>query len=396
MAPKEYPGREAPQGKEAPDLKGNKKKVHWDDSDARNVYANVAQVKATREEFILLFGRSQRRGQVDQNDIRVQLNEQIVLNPIAAKRLAIQLNKGIQAYESSFGFLGEKALLYEGLQPTTTLRPPTFRSAKGTEKVDLLFQFLKDQKVEPAFERSCEFLAKTLLDNRFLLGFEKSMIGRNPDEKIMGICTRMNMPEDFLAAFLENLPEANIVGFGFGEHEGTCIVKAYLEFGVRFYRAIKSKPHKPEPYQSHLGFKWYAEDNTKKAMARYTCFPGYTTEEMQERLSEDFYGDKAGGPFEIVKGILDLASSKVNKERFLYLDVKEENNPRSSFDINVYGANLQLQEVYPFLLDMCRHYSIPEKQFLNLYEPAKTHILGHLAGGIDREGRDFFTIYYGE
>jgi len=117
---------------------------------------------------------------------------------------------------------------------------------------------------------------------------------------------------------------------------------------------------------------------------------------MQERLSEDFYGDKAGGPFEIVKGILDLASSKVNKERFLYLDVKEENNPRSSFDINVYGANLQLQEVYPFLLDMCRHYSIPEKQFLNLYEPAKTNILGHLAGGIDREGRDFFTIYYGE
>jgi len=62
----------------------------------------------------------------------------------------------------------------------------------------------------------------------------------------------------------------------------------------------------------------------------------------------------------------------------------------------VYGANLELQEVYPFLLDMCRHYSIPEEQFHNLYEPTKTQILGHLAGGIDREGRDFFTIYFGE
>jgi Protein of unknown function (DUF3467) len=395
MAMKEYTGREAPQGKEALALESNKKMITWDDSDARNVYANVAQVKATRDEFMLLFGASQ-TGHADQNDLRVQLNERIVLNPVTAKRLAIQLNKGIQAYESSFGFLDGKGVLHERLKPTPPLRPPTFKSAKGAEKVDLLFQFLEEQKVRPAFERSCEFLAKTLLENRFLLGFEKSMIGRNPNEKLMGVCVRMNMPEDFLAVFLGNLPEANIVGFGFGEHGGTCIVKAYLEFGVRFYRAIKSKPHNPDPYLSHLGFKWDTENNTRKALARYTCFPGYTTEEIQERLSDDFYGDKAGGPFEIVKGILDLASSKVSKERFLYLDVKEEHNPRSSFDINVYGANLQLQEVYPFLLDMCRHYSIPEKQFLNLYEPAKTHILGHLAGGIDREGRDFLTLYYGE
>lgn len=395
MAPKEYTGREAPQGKEALALESNKKRITWDGSDAHNVYANVAQVKASREEFMLLFGASQ-TGQAEQNDLRVQLNERIILNPGAAKRLAIQLNKGIQAYESSFGFLDGKAVLHERLKPTPPLSWPTFKSVKGAEKADRLFQFLEDQKVRPAFERSCEFLAKTLLGNRFLLGFEKSMIRQNPGGNLLDICSRMNMPGDFMAVFLENLPEANIVGFGFGEHGGTCIVKAYLEFGVRFYRAVKSKLNKPEPYVSHLGFKWDAEDNTRKALARYTCFPDYTTEEMQERLSEDFYGAKAGGPFEIVKGILDVASSKASKERFLYLDVKEENNPRSSFDINVYGANLELQKVYPFLLDMCRHYSIPEKQFLNLYEPAKTQILGHLAGGIDREGRDFLTIYYGE
>ena len=395
MTLKEYPVREAPQGKEALTLKSNEKRIVWDNSDARSAYANVAQVKASRDEIMLLLGTSQ-KGQADQNELRVQLNERIVLNPVAAKRFAIQLNKSIRGYESRFGSLDGEAVLHERLKSTPLLRPPTFKSAKGAEKVGLLFQFLEDQKVKPAFERSCEFLAKTLLGNRFLLGFEKSMIRQNPDEKILGICEQMGIPVNFLESLQENLPEANIVGFGFGEHGGTCIVKAYLEFGVRFYRAIKSKLHKPEPYLSHMGFKWDAEDNTRKALARYTCFPGYTTEEMQERLSDDFYGDKAGGPFEIVKGILDLASSKVSKERFLYLDVKEENNPRSSFDINVYGANLQLQEVYPFLLDMCRHYSIPEEQFHKLYEPVKTHIFGHLAGGMDRQGRDFLTIYFGE
>jgi hypothetical protein len=28
--------------------------------------------------------------------------------------------------------------------------------------------------------------------------------------------------------------------------------------------------------------------------------------------------------------------------------------------------------------------------------PVESHILGHIAGGIDRHGRDFLTIYFGE
>jgi hypothetical protein len=115
-----------------------------------------------------------------------------------------------------------------------------------------------------------------------------------------------------------------------------------LEFGIRFYRAIKSKPHHPDPYLSHLGFKWDAADNTKCNLTLYTCFPGYTTEGMLERLSNDIYRDKAGSPFEIVKGILDLASSKVSRGRFLYLDVKEENNPRSVGTIRFLRSNFTI------------------------------------------------------
>jgi hypothetical protein len=379
---------------EKPASKDTQLKIIWDDSNASSVYANVAQVKATREEFMLLFGTSRPRHPA-QNELSAMLIKRIVLNPVTAKRLAIHLNKGIEDYESRFGSLNGETLLYERLIPTPSLRPPHFASAKGNEKASLLFQFLENQKIRPAFERSCEFIARKLLGNRFLLGLEKNMIRQNPDDKILDICERMGMPVNFLESFKENLPEANIVGFGFGEDEGTCIVKAYLEFGIRFYRAIKSKPHHPDPYLSHLGFKWDAADNTKCNLTLYTCFPGYTTEGMLERLSNDIYRDKAGSPFEIVKGILDLASSKVSRGRFLYLDVKEENNPRSSFDINVYGANLRLKEVYPFLLGICRHYSILEEQFHNLYEPMKTQIFGHLAGGIDREGRDFLSIYFG-
>jgi hypothetical protein len=380
---------------EKPPPKNTQFKIVWDDSNANSLYANVAQVKATREEFMLLFGTSPTQHPA-QSELSAMLTKRIVLSPVTAKRLALVLSKGLREYESRFGALDGEVITYERLMPTPALRPAHFASAKGNEKANLLFQFLEKEKIRPAFERSCEFLARKMLGNRFLLGFEKNMIGQNPDEKILDICERMEMPENFLESFRGSLPEANIVGFGFGEDEGTCTVKAYLEFGIRFYRAIKNNPRNPDPYLSHLGFKWDAEDNRRKALTRYTCFPGYTTEGILKRLSEDFYGDKAHSAFEIVKAILDLASNRVNRERFLYLDVKEENNPRSSFDINVYRANLRLEAVYPFLLGMCQHYSISEEQFRDLFEPRKTHVLGHLAGGVDGQGRDFLTIYFGE
>jgi hypothetical protein len=370
-------------------------KIVWDDSQAESLCANIAQVKASREEIMLLFGTS-RTAQADQNDLRVQLDKRIVLNPIAAKRLAIQLDNVIRQYESRFGYLEGNAVVQERLEPTPPLQPPLFESPKGAEKVRLLFQFLEEQKIAPAFERSCEFLESELSENRFLLGFEKRMIRERSDECLLEICTRLEMPSDFIETLGENLPEASIVGFGFGEDEGICMVKAYLEFGARFFRAIESKAREPDPYLSHLGFKWDAEDSTRKAFAKYTCLPNRSCQALLERLSQDFYGRDGRSPFDMLKGILELASRKVSQERFHYLDVKEESNPRASFDINVYGANLRLKDVYSFLLGISRHFSIPEERFQNWYEPAKGHILGHIAGGLDRKGRDFITLYFGE
>jgi hypothetical protein len=82
-------------------------------------------------------------------------------------------------------------------------------------------------------------------------------------------------------------------------------------------------------------------------------------------------------------------------EEHLYVEVEEEGNPRVSFDLNLYWANLLLGELYPYLLMMCRHFGIPEEDFHRHYEPVKTQIFGHLSGGTDRHGRDFLTVYYG-
>jgi hypothetical protein len=364
-------------------------------ADLHTAYANVAQVKASREEFMLLLGTSQ-TGPSAQKEIRVALNQQIIMSPVAAKRLSVLLNSVIHEYESRFGSLDNGVAFREELLPTPPLRPPSFRSALAVEKSDLCLRLLDRLNIKPAFERSFKFKEKSVLENRFLLGFEKDSIKTNPNEKILDICEQIGMPPDLMVTFLKNLPEASIVGFGFGENETTCIVKAYLEFGIRFYRAMKNKLLNPDPYLSHLGCKWGVSDNTKSVVTKYTCYPAYTTEDMLERLSSGLYKDKDSSRYAIVKGILELASGKVGNDKFLFLGVDEENNPRNSFDINLYRANLQIKDIYPFLLEMCRFYSISEKRFHELFEPIKTQIFGHIAGGIDRKGKDFFTIYFGE
>ena len=373
----------------------NPARIIWDDSKIRYFNPNIAQVKASRDEVMLLFGKRQ-GGHSDPNGICAKLNTRIILNPLAAKRFAVQLNKGIHDYELKFGSLDGKVITHKRLEPTPVMRPPRFRSAKGSQSVDLLFEFLKEQNISPAFERSFKVIDKKLFENRFLLGFEKDTISFDPDKKMVGISEKMGMPESFIEEFRQNLPESNIVGFGFGEEEMGCTVKAYLEFGDRFFRAIKSKPRNPDPYLSHLGFKWDAEDNTKKALTRYTCYPGYTSQEMITRLSKEFYAIKDNSPFEIVKGILDAASSKVNGLRFLFLEVREEDSHRASFDINVYGANLRLKELDPLISDIFRHYGLPQEKFQNVCGQMKNYVLGHIAGGTDRKGKDFLTIYSGE
>ena len=109
-----------------------------------------------------------------------------------------------------------------------------------------------------------------------------------------------------------------------------------------------------------------------------------------------FYGPELKSFFEIVEGILNLGTGKVGPEAFLYFEAEEGYNPRTSFDINMYSAKLQVNELYPLLLDMAGYFSIPLDRFNHFYEAVNDFRFGHLTGGKDREGRDFFTVYFWE
>lgn len=366
-----------------------------ENNEVKTLIAEVAQIKASQQQFMLLFGKRQ-AGPAAPGEIRATLDKQIIMSPFAAKQLLLLLVHRLRQWESEFGALDQEPFIREKLLPTPQMDPPPFRLKEAVEKAGLCLDLLRRLGVRPAFERSFKLKEKALLQNRFLLGFEKDAVGANPNEKILQVCEKIGMPPALMAPFMKNLPEASIAGFGFGENETTCIAKVYLEFGIRYYRAMKEKPDYPEPYLSHIGYKWDISDSSKSVVTEYTCYPAYTVEDMLEILSEGIYKDRDRHPYEMVKGILELAKSKGKEEKFLFLGVGEGSTHRNSFDINIYPAGLKVKEISGELLNIFRYFSLSEEQFKNLYDSIQTQIVGHIAGGIGRAGKEFLTLYYGE
>ncbi|MGY0219438.1 DUF3467 domain-containing protein [Endozoicomonadaceae bacterium StTr2] len=77
-------------------------KIKWDDSKMRSTYANVCNVSSTREEITMLFGLNQ-AWNAQQKELTIELSDRIILNPHAAKRMAVLLNNVLEQYEERFG-----------------------------------------------------------------------------------------------------------------------------------------------------------------------------------------------------------------------------------------------------------------------------------------------------
>lgn len=78
--------------------------VRWDGSQMRTVYANVCNVSSTREEVALMFGIN-KNWHPSQKELVIELSDRVIINPYAAKRLAILLTDTMAEYEKRFGVL---------------------------------------------------------------------------------------------------------------------------------------------------------------------------------------------------------------------------------------------------------------------------------------------------
>lgn len=79
-------------------------KIRWEGADMRSTYANVCNVSSTREEVSMMFGTN-KNWHPAQKELTIDLTDRMILNPFAAKRLAVLLMNTMNEYEKRFGEL---------------------------------------------------------------------------------------------------------------------------------------------------------------------------------------------------------------------------------------------------------------------------------------------------
>jgi hypothetical protein len=368
---------------------GGKRIVHWDESGMSTCSPDVFNVVANPSEVELLYGNKQ-TWNPGKNEVTVT-GGRILLNPPNALRLAEALSEVIRQYESRYGVIQDAS-------SAARTKEASCPQAPGTEgekqKADFLFQLVKRLNAESGFERSFKIVNGALLNNRWLLGINKSAI-RNADDRLMQTCSLMGMPKNLLDIFRHHLAQANYVHFGLEQDEKATIYKVYLEFFGTIKREIEGSRQRPGPALLHLGLKWDVSDLARQSLTRYTWHPWLSSDEIVQRVSSILESGQAEAARAAAERLVSVALARIPARDILYLEVTEDGNPRRSFDINVYRANLQVTELYTLLSMLSRRHSIPFDTFHSLYHGIKTQRFGHLAAGVDRKGNSFFTTYYG-
>lgn len=367
-----------------------------DDSHMDTQHPDIFNITNSREEVILCFG-TVRSVNSEENLLSALLSTRIILSPFTAKRIAMLLAQKIAEYEAMHGSVPIEALPH--FTPTQDsvlyVESPDQNDHEGAEKAIKLMRLIDGLHTDYAYERSYKLARRSILQNRFLFGINKSLLKTDPEHTILTVCRQLNMPPHFMTHCKELLDMSKCVHFGFEENRNGCMYKVYLEFDVNLKFGPVGTQTMTDPFLLHLGFKWSADDNTKCALSRYTCYPFLSHDGIMERIGNIYCEPHHENALRFTARIMRTAVDRMPEHKFLYIEVSEDNNPRLSFDIKLYEANLLMREITPLMTDVLNYYEIPADQFATVSARVRDKAFGHLSGGIDRNGQDFLTLYYG-
>jgi len=253
------------------------------------------------------------------------------------------------------------------------------------------FAIVEKLKLKCGYEKSFKLMYGHLLRNRYLLAINVDSINRD----IMSfICSQMGMPNTFSSELYGNYDKANQVLLGFEEGHDDCIYKIYLEFWDEAKKQLRNTGTETGEMTLFLGFKWSAFDINKTAVTSYKYYPLLVRDEIIGRIEDSYDLSADMKPVTVIKGILDNHTSNINADSLRYLEASENDGKRKSFDLNLYQAGINIGRIYAYLKELGRHYAVPDEEIGDLVKYIDARVLGHISGGIDRQGRGFTTFYY--
>lgn len=241
-------------------------------------------------------------------------------------------------------------------------------------------------------ERSFRIAPQSLQANRFLLSINARQLPADVLERSWKICRQLGLPATLRQQLEAAFAWGDHVHFGFEGEHGRAMCKLYLErtlTGLEAARAADSG----EPALQYLAFKWNVATG-EHVVSRYHWHVGLSASGIEQRIAQ-LCGAQPGAMLEMARAVLNDAAARLPPQRLLYIEVTEEGQPRSSFDLNLYDARMLVRDQQSVLFAMRDYFGVRPGQFQALYDQIKSRPFGHLAGGVHRNGQEFFNVYFG-
>ncbi|MCI4677302.1 hypothetical protein K9U39_19480 [Rhodoblastus acidophilus] len=355
--------------------------------------ADAFQIVLEKGEIVLEFGRAEELGPSE--GVVVAVSDRVRIPLEAARRLAQTLTEALKPHlqetrrvEAMGLSPADAAHAMSAGGPRAGQRPPDRSGAQAATLLGLV----GDWGAPRLYERSFQASEAELRSNRFLLTVNASDIPGDKCESALAICERMAMPDRLRDEAARNFAMAKCIHFGFEGDARNIVCKLYLERAVPADEAAAAASS-GEAVLLHLAFKWSLM-RAEAVTTRYMWRPFLDADGVSARLKDIYSGGNAES-LAIAEAFLRLAASRADARELQFLEVEETENARRSFDLNLYNAKLQVRDADALLQRVRSRFHIRPGQFQALYDQIGAMPLGHVAGGLHRDGADFFNIYYG-
>lgn len=234
-------------------------------------------------------------------------------------------------------------------------------------------------------ERSLRIAAAGVGGERFLLSLPKPAIPDNAADRLAAAWRDLGMPAECLAAALESLPAARHVHFGHEAGPGPARHKTYLEFVPDVAAGTGLL---------HLAFKWDPAGAAPPAVTRYLLHAPAERAGILALLASLHEGGTTHPGYAPLVDLIDRALTRMPADAVQVLEVVEE-GARRSYDVNVSDAHLTVGDVRHELEALGGAVGAAAAAVTAALAARSSERLGHVAGGVHRDGREFVTIYHG-
>lgn len=232
-----------------------------------------------------------------------------------------------------------------------------------------------------------------MLSERILIGVDTAAASANI---LLEIAKDCGMPQAGFELLFSHSSAANAVFFGFEELGTSCVCKVYLEFWEVVKHEVRASGS-TAPQLLHLGVKWNSANPQRHEVARYECHPMLGVGAILQRMAA-CHGRSGVSPMisplcGVTQDIVQRAYQRNRAASMLYLEVSEQGNPRSSYDINLYKSAISVSDCAEQLRSAGAYFDIAQEQLEAQLERLGAHPFGHISSGLDRHGHEFISVY---